>query len=275
MLFLITGYGDCFREKLTCGFVLPMVGLGTWSMRGAQCIESVRSAIDSGYRLIDTASFYGNELEVGQAVRLSGVSRNQIVIQTKLYPDQYEKAQEAIDLALRKLDLDYIDILMLHHPADNDLKAYRAIERAIEKSQVRAAGLSCYYVNECSRFLPQVEVKPILIQNEIHPLYQDCSVIEHIQSLGIQVQSWYPFGGRGHTAKLFANPVLFEIARNHGKTVAQIVLRWHLERGVAVIPGSVSAEHMRENIALFDFSLTHEEMRQIATLDRHEKHDWY
>ena len=263
------------EKKLASGFVLPMVGLGTWAMRGAQCIESVRSAIDLGYRLIDTASFYGNEREVGRAVRESCVCRDQIVIQTKLYPDQYEEAEKAIDLALQKLDLDYIDILMLHHPADNDVKAYRAIEKAIEKGQVRAAGISCYYVRECNRFLPQVEVKPIHIQNEIHPLYQDSSVIEHIQSLGIQVQSWYPLGGRGHAAKLFGDKTLLDIARNHGKTVAQIVLRWHLERGVAVIPGSVSPKHMRENISIFDFSLRVEEMRQIATLDRHEKHDWY
>ena len=245
------------EKKLACGFVLPMVGLGTWAMRGARCIESVRSAIDSGYKLIDTASFYENEREVGRAVRESGVSRDRIVIQTKLYPDQYEKANEAIDLALQKLDLDYIDILMLH------------------KGRVRAAGLSCYYVCECNRFLPQVAVKPILIQNEIHPLYQDSSVIEHIRSFGIQVQSWYPFGGRGHAAKLFGDQTLLNIARNHGKTVAQIVLRWHLERNVAVIPGSMSPEHMRENISIFDFSLREEEMRQIAALDRHEKHDWY
>ena len=263
------------EKKLACGFVLPMVGLGTWAMRGTQCIESVRSAIDSGYRLIDTASFYENEREVGRAVRDSGIPRDQIVIQTKLYPDQYEKAEEAIDLALRKLDLDYIDILMLHHPAHNDVKAYRAIEKAIGKGQIRAAGISCYYVRECDRFLPQTDVPPILIQNEIHPLYQDRSVVEHIQSLGIQVQSWYPFGGRGYAGKLFENQTLSEIARNHGKTVAQIVLRWHLQRDVAVIPGSVSPEHIRENIALFDFSLTEEEMIQIAGLDRHEKHDWY
>lgn len=263
------------EKKLACGFVLPMVGLGTWAMRGAQCIQSVRLAIDSGYKLIDTASFYENESEVGRAVRESGISRDQIIIQTKLYPDQYEKAEAAIELALQKLDLDYIDILMLHHPANNDVKAYQAIEKAIERGQIRAGGISCYYVRECNRFLPQIKVKPILIQNEIHPLYQDSSVIEHIQTLGIQVQSWYPFGGRGHAADLFKNPVLQQIACNHGKTVAQIVLRWHLQRNVAVIPGSVSAEHIRDNILLFDFSLTDEEMVQIAALDRHEKHDWY
>ena len=263
------------KKKLACGFFLPMVGLGTWAMRGTQCIESVRTAIESGYQLIDTASFYDNEREVGRAVKDSGVPRDKILIQTKLYPDQYEKAEEAIDLALRKLDLDYIDILMLHHPAGNDVKAYRAIEKAIENGRVRAAGISCYYVRECNRFLPQVDVSPVLIQNEIHPLYQDQSVVEHIQNLGIQVQSWYPFGGRGHAAKLFGNLTLSEIARNHGKSVAQIVLRWHLQRDVAVIPGSVSPEHIRENIALFDFSLTDEEMRQIALLERREKHDWY
>ena len=194
------------EKKLACGFVLPMVGLGTWAMRGAQCIQSVRLAIDSGYKLIVTASFYENESEVGRAVRESSISRDQIIIQTKLYPDQYEKAEAAIELALQKLDLDYIDILMLHHPANNDVKAYQAIEKAIERGQIRAGGISCYYVRECNRFLPQIKVKPILIQNEIHPLYQDSLVIEHIQTLGIQVQSWYPFGGRGHAADLFKNP---------------------------------------------------------------------
>lgn len=151
-------------------FQLPRIGLGTWSLRGEQCVNAVCCALQCGYRLIDTASFYGNEKEVGEAVRRSGLSREKVIIQTKLYPDQYDQASKAIDDALKKLNLDYIDIMMLHHPAKNDVIAYRAIEQAIARRKVRAAGLSCYYIQETTAFLPQVDIQPVLIQNEIHPL---------------------------------------------------------------------------------------------------------
>ena len=131
---------------------LPRIGLGTWSLRGEQCINAVCGALQCGYRLIDTASFYGNEKEVGEAVRCSGLSREKVIIQTKLYPDQYDQASKAIDDALKKLNLDYIDIMMLHHPAKNDVSAYRAIEQAIAKQKVREAGLSCYYIQETDAF---------------------------------------------------------------------------------------------------------------------------
>ena len=254
---------------------LPRIGLGTWSLRGEQCINAVCGALQCGYRLIDTASFYGNEKEVGEAVRCSGLSREKVIIQTKLYPDQYDQASKAIDDALKKLNLDYIDIMMLHHPAKNDVSAYRAIEQAIAKQKVRAAGLSCYYIQETDAFLPQVDIQPVLIQNEIHPFYQDKAVVKHLQSLGIAVQSWYPFGGRGHAQELFQNSVLLTIARTYGKTVAQVILRWHLQRGVTVIPGSCNQEHIKENLAIFDFQLSQEDMQKIKSLDRNEKHDWY
>ena len=125
------------------------------------------------------------------------------------------------------------------------------------------------------RILPQVDIQPVLIQNEIHPFYQDKAVVKHLQSLGIAVQSWYPFGGRGHAQELFQNSVLLTIARTYGKTVAQVILRWHLQRGVTVIPGSCNQEHIKENLAIFDFQLSQEDMQKIATLDRNEKHDWY
>ena len=157
--------------------VLPMIGFGTWSLKGHECTRAVSCALDCGYRLIDTASFYGNEKEVGLAVRQSAVDRQKIVVQTKLYPNQYARAEKAIDEALRKLDIGYIDVMMLHHPAANDLEAYRAIEKAIDEGKVRTAGISCYYIDECNRFLPRVNKKPVLIQNEIHPFYQDTKVI--------------------------------------------------------------------------------------------------
>ena len=257
------------------GLALPMIGFGTWSLRGQECVQAVRCALDCGYRLIDTASFYGNEKDVGLAVRQSGIDRQKTIVQTKLYPNQYAQAEKSIDEALRKLDIDFIDVMMLHHPAVNDVAAYHAIERAIDEGKVRAAGISCYYISESSRFLPRVSKKPILIQNEIHPFYQDTAVIEHIQALGISVQSWYPFGGRGYAGELFKNPTLLEIANHHNKSAAQVVLRWHIQRAVAVIPGSSNPKHIEENREIFDFELNDEEMMLIAGLDRSEKHDWY
>lgn len=261
--------------KTAEGMALPMVGLGTWGLKGNKCVEAVQTALQTGYRLIDTASFYDNEKEVGEGVRKSGIPREEVVIQTKLYPNQYDHASKAINEALLKLNLDYIDILMLHHPAGNDVEAYRAIEEAIEVGKVRAAAISCYYVRECRDFLPRVDIKPVWIQNEIHPFYQDTKVIQYIQAQGIGVQSWYPFGGRGYAQELFRHPTLLEIARNHSKKVSQVVLRWHLQRGVAVIPGSGDAVHIKENLDIFDFELTESDMRRIAALDRAEKHDWY
>ena len=261
--------------RLNSGYDLPVVGLGTYALHGSTCTNAVIAAIQSGYRLIDTASFYGNEREVGQGVRRSGVLREEIFVQTKLYPNQYGHAAKAIDEALKKLDIGYIDMMLLHHPASNDVAAYKAIEKAIRDGKVRSAGISCYYIRETDSFLPKVSVKPALIQNEIHPYYQDSPVVEHSQDKGIAVQGWYPLGGRGYTGPMFHNPVLQKIAAAHGKSVAQVILRWNLQKGVCVIPGSSNPDHIRENISIFDFELSKEEMEQIAALEKHEKHDWY
>ena len=261
--------------RLNSGYDLPAVGLGTYALHGSTCTNAVVAAIKSGYRLIDTASFDGNEREVGEGVRKSGVPREEIFVQTKLYPNQYSHAAKAIDEALEKLDIGYIDMLLLHHPASNDVTAYKAIEKAIQDGKVRTAGISCYYIRETDAFLPKVTIKPSLIQNEIHPFYQDSPVVDHIQSKGIVVQGWYPLGGRGYTGAMLNNTVLCGIAAAHGKSPAQVILRWNLQRGVAVIPGSCNPEHIKENISIFDFELSQEEMEQIFGLDKHEKHDWY
>ena len=261
--------------KLSSGYDLPVVGLGTYALHGSTCVNVVWTALESGYRLIDTASFYGNEREVGEGVRKSGVPREEIVVQTKLYPNEYGHAARAIDECLRKLDLGYIDILLLHHPASNDVSAYRAIEQAIRDGKVRSAGISCYYIRELDAFLPQVDLKPALVQNEVHPYYQDTPVVRHIQSKGIPVQAWYPLGGRGYNSVLMTDPVLRDIAAAHGKSLVQVILRWDLQSSVTVIPGSNDPEHIRENISIFDFSLSEDEMGKIAALNRNEKHDWY
>lgn len=260
---------------LSSGYDMPVAGLGTYSLRGSVCVNSVSVAVQNGYRLIDTASFYGNEREVGEGIRKSGISRDEVFVTTKLYPNQYGYADKAIDEALSKLDIGYIDMMLLHHPASNDVVAYKAIEKAIQDGKVRSAGVSCYYIREINAFLPKVTIKPALVQNEIHPYYQDGNVVKHIQSLGIAMQGWYPLGGRGYTEKLLNHKTLCGIGLAYGKSSAQVILRWNLQKGVSVIPGSSNEKHIRENLSIFDFELSSEEMEKIAALNKDEKHDWY
>ena len=261
--------------KLSSGYEMPIVGLGTYSLHGATCINSVKTAIAAGFRKFDTASVYGNEEEVGQGIRESGVPREDIFVATKLYPNQYSNPETAIEECLSKLDIGYIDLMLLHHPGTNDVKAYKAIEKYVAAGKIRSIGVSCYYVKEISEFLPKVNIKPVLVQNEVHPYYQDTEVVEHLHNLGIVVEAWYPLGGRGHQKELLSDPVLSKIAVSHNKSVAQVILRWDLQRSVVVIPGSSNPDHIKENISIFDFSLTDDEMAQIAALNRNEKHDWY
>lgn len=260
---------------LSSGYEMPVCGIGTYSLTGETCVESVTAALNSGVRLIDTAYMYHNEESVGEAVRNSGIPREEIFVITKLYPSQFSNPEEAIAEALNKLDIDYIDMMLLHHPGAGDVEAYLAMEKAVADGKIRSIGLSNWYIEELEEFLPQVNITPALVQNEIHPYYQENDVIPYIQSHGIVVQGWYPLGGRGHTAELLGDKVISEIAAVHGKSSAQVILRWNLQKGVVVIPGSSNPDHIQENTELFDFELTAEEMERIGALDRGEKHDWY
>ncbi len=260
---------------LNSGYEMPIFGLGTYSLTGKTCVDSVTAALNSGVRLIDTAYMYHNEESVGEAVRNSGIPREEIFVITKLYPNQFAHAGAAIEEALEKLDIGYIDMMLLHHPGTGDADAYHAIEKAVEEGKIRSVSLSNWYVKELEEFLPQVNITPALVQNEIHPYYQENDVIPYIQGLGIVVQGWYPLGGRGHTAELLGNEVISEIAQAHGKSSEQVILRWNLQKGVVVIPGSSNPDHIKENTELFDFELTKEEMERMNALDRGEKHDWY
>ena len=260
---------------LNSGYEMPINGIGTYSLHDDECRDSITAALSSGVRLIDTAHAYGNEQEVGDAIRNSDVPREDIFVITKLYPDQFSDPEAAIEAALENLNIEYIDMLLLHHPGTGDVKAYRAMEKAVADGKVRSIGLSNWYVEELEEFLPQVNVLPALVQNEIHPYYQENDIIPYIQDLGIVVQGWYPLGGRGHTAELLGDEVISSIADTHGVSSAQVILRWNLQKGVVVIPGSSNPEHIEENTQLYDFELTNEEMQEINALDRGEKHDWY
>ena len=265
---------------LNSGYEMPINGLGTYSLHGDECINSVKSALSNGVRLIDTASAYGNEEEIGQAIREAIsegiIQREDIFVTTKIYPgSEMENPAQSIQACLDRLDIGYVDLMLLHHPDPNDVEAYKAMEQFAEEGKIRSIGLSNWYVEELTEFLPQVDTVPALVQNEIHPYYQENDVIPFIQDLGIVVQGWYPLGGRGHTGELLGDPVISEIAGAHGVSSAQVILRWNLQKGVVVIPGSSNPDHIRENTELYDFELTEDEMARIGALDRNEKHDWY
>ena len=261
---------------LNSGYEMPIMGLGTYSLSDEECYNAVTALLEAGGRLIDTAYMYGNEAAVGRAVRDSDVPREEIFVITKIYPgEQFANPEKAIQDALDKLNIGYIDMMLLHHPGANDVQAYLAMEKSVEAGQIHSIGLSNWYIKELEEFLPQVNIMPALVQNEIHPYYQENDVIPYIQNLGIAVQGWYPFGGRGHTSELLGDSVISDIANVHGVTAAQVILRWNLQKGVVVIPGSGNPDHIRENLDLFGFELTDDEMQQINQLDRNEKHDWY
>lgn len=264
---------------LNSGYTMPVTGLGTYSLDYDTCVSSVMALLENGGRLIDTAYMYGNEDAVGEGVRRGmaeyGIPREEIFVITKIYPTQYDDPEAAIDMALEKLDIGYIDMMILHHPGENDVKAYQAMEKYVNEGKIRSLGLSNWYVNELKEFLPQVTITPALVQNEIHPYYQEQDVVPFILEKGIAVQCWYPLGGRGHTAELLGDETIMSIAENHGVSAAQVILRWDLQRSIIVIPGSSNPDHIKENLDLFGFELTEEEMDQINALDSNEKHDWY
>ena len=271
---------DTKTVALNSGYSMPINGLGTYSLHGETCVNAVKSALKSGVRLIDTASAYGNEQEVGQAIRKAIdegiIEREDVFVTTKIYPgSEMENPKESIQACIDRLNIGYVDLMLLHHPDKNDVKAYQAMEKFVQEGKIRSLGLSNWYVEELEEFLPQVNITPALVQNEIHPYYQENDVIPYIQSLGIVVEGWYPLGGRGHTAELLSDEVISGIAQTHNVSAAQVILRWNLQKGVVVIPGSSNPDHIMENTQLYNFSLTDDEMAQINALDRGEKHDWY
>ena len=267
------------KVLLNSGYEMPILGLGTYALDYDTCVASVKTLLANGGRLIDTAYMYGNEDAVGEGVRQAmeeyGIPREEVFVITKIYPNQFDDPEAAIKMALEKLDIGYIDMMLLHHPGTNDVKAYQAMETYAAQGKIHSLGLSNWYVEELTEFLPKVTIMPALVQNEIHPYYQEQDVVPFIQEKGIVVQCWYPLGGRGYTAELLGNDVICAIAGTHGVSAAQVILRWDLQRGIVVIPGSGNADHIQENLDLFGFELSDEEMEKIAALDRGEKHDWY
>ncbi|MCR4620580.1 MAG: aldo/keto reductase [Clostridiales bacterium] len=207
---------------LNSGYTMPIMGLGTYSLDHDTCVNSVKALIENGGRLIDTAYMYGNEEAVGEGVRLAmaeyGVPRKEIFVITKIYPNQFSDPESAIEMALEKLGIGYIDMMLLHHPGRNDVEAYLAMEKYVTEGKIRSLGLSNWYIEELTDFLPQVNIMPALVQNEIHPYYQEQEVVPFIQEKGIVVQCWYPLGGRGYTKQLLTDETIFKPKNVSGRS---------------------------------------------------------
>lgn len=254
---------------LNNGVKMPMAGIGTFLLSPDEAEASVLSALQCGYRLIDTANAYVNEKAVGRAMKRSGLNREEIFLETKLWPSFYEQ-DDAVDKTLARLDTDYIDLLLIHQPAGNYIAGYRQMEKAYKEGKVRAIGLSNFNEAQIREILEICEVKPSVMQTEVHPYSQEKALKQFLAQEGMVIQAWYPLG---HGDKALINEPLFaELGEKYGKRNAQIILRWHIQDGNIVIPGSKNAEHIRDNFDLFDFSLSDEEMAKIAAMDQKKRY---
>lgn len=254
---------------LNNGIKMPMAGIGTFLLTPDEAEASVLNALACGYRLIDTANAYVNEKAVGRAMKKSGVSREEIFLETKLWPAFYEQS-DAVEKTLERLDTDYIDLLLIHQPAGNYIAGYKLMEKAYKEGKVKAIGLSNFSQSQIREILDIWEVKPVVLQTEVHPYYQEKKLKDYLKKEGIVIQAWYPLG-HGDKA-LLEEPLFQELGKKYGKSSAQIILHWHIQAGNIVIPGSKSPAHIQDNFDLFDFSLTAWEMAQISIMDKNVRY---
>ena len=254
---------------LNNGVKIPMVGIGTFLLQPEDAEAAVFHALKEGYRLIDTANAYVNEKAVGRAMKKSGVVREDIFLETKLWPPFYEQ-EDAVEKTLERLDTDYIDLLLIHQPAGNYLAGYRLMEKAYKEGKVKAIGLSNFTKEQIEEILNTCEVKPTILQTEVHPYAQEKELKAFLDREGIVIQVWYPLGHGDAT--LLQEPLSAKLGEKYKKSSAQIILRWHVQERNIVIPGSKNPAHIRDNFAIFDFTLTEEEMEEIAALNQNKRY---
>lgn len=253
---------------LSNGIKMPLEGFGVFQVPdAAQCEQAVLDAIESGYRLIDTAAAYMNEEAVGSAIKKSGVPREELFITTKLWVQDasYEGAKQAIETSLKKLGLDYIDLYLIHQPIGDYIGAYRAMEEAYKVGYLKAIGVCNFYPERLADFCETVEITPMVNQVELHPFFQQPKALELMKEYSVVPEAWGPFAEGKHG--IFTHPVLTAIGKKYGKSAAQVALRWNVQRGVVVIPKSVHKERMEQNMDIWDFELSAEDMAGIAKLD--------
>lgn len=253
---------------LNNGVKMPVVGIGTFLLSPDEAEASCLSALGCGYRLIDTANAYVNEKAVGRAMKKSGLARQEIFLETKLWPTFYSD-ENAVDDTLERLGTDYIDLMLLHQPAGCYLTGYRLLEKAYKEGKVKAIGLSNFTEAQIEEIIDACEIKPAVLQTEVHPYAQAKELKKLLSKADMAIQAWYPLG-HGDKA-LLEEPVFTSLAEKYKKTNAQIILRWHVQAGNIIIPGSKNPDHIKANLDLFDFALTREEMAEIEGLDQ-EKH---
>ena len=253
---------------LNNGVKMPLEGFGVFQVPDpAVCEQAVLDAIATGYRLVDTAAAYMNEQAVGAAIQKCGVPREELFITTKLWVQDasYEGAKRAIETSLRNLGLDYIDLYLIHQPMGDYIGAYRAMEEAYREGKLKAIGVCNFYPNRLTDLCETVEVTPAVNQVELHPFFQQENALTLMKEYGVVPEAWGPFAEGNHG--IFTHPVLTEIGKQYGKTAAQVALRWNVQRGVVVIPKSIHKNRMEQNIDIWDFQLSEEDMAQIAKLD--------
>lgn len=262
--------------QLNNGILMPQFGLGTFLQPSdSVCEQSCLTALKADYRHIDTAHAYNDEAGVGRAVKASGIPREEIWITSKLWPTEYGegKTMETIDKMLERMQLDYIDLLYVHQPVGDFVGAWRDMEKAVAMGKVRTLGISDFDASDevFNKIMSESSVKPAVIQIECHPYAQRRTMREKVKPYGIQVECWFPLGGAMSNGALFKDPTIIAIAKAHGKTPAQIILRWHIQEGFSVIPGASNPDYIKENIRIFDFELTDEEMAQIRSLNKEKR----
>lgn len=249
---------------LSNGLSIPAMGIGTFMMTPAQAEQAVIEALNDNYRMIDTANAYMNEKAVGRGIKKSGVKREDIFLSTKLWATEYEK-EGAVDKCLELLDTSYIDLLFIHQPAGNFMAGYRQLEEAYKAGKIKSIGISNFHDGKLEKLLAECEIKPHVIQYEAHPYYHADDVMARLSKEGVKLMAWYPLGHGD--AKLINEPLFGELAVKYKKTNAQIILRWHVQMGNIVIPGSTNPEHIKANLDIFDFELSTEEMEKINKLN--------
>ncbi len=257
--------------KLNNGIEMPMVGFGVFQVSDEETEKAVLEALKVGYRLLDTAAVYGNEAGVGRAIKASGIPREEIFVTTKLWIQRengYENTKKALEDSLTRLGLDYVDLYLMHQPFGDVHEQWRAMEDLYKAGKARAIGVSNFHMDRLMDLITCHEIVPAVNQIETHPFYQRDAEIAFHKELGILQQAWAPLAEGKF--EIFSNPILTQIAQKHGKSVAQVVLRWLNQRGVAIIPKSVKVERMLENREIFDFTLDEQDLAQIATLNRDE-----
>lgn len=262
--------------QLNNGILMPQFGLGTFLQPSdAVCEQSCRTALKAGYRHIDTAHAYNDEAGVGRAVKESGIPREEIWVTSKLWPNEYGegKTAQAIDAMLERMQLDYIDLLYVHQPVGDFVGAWKDMEKAVAAGKVRALGISNFDANDevFNRIMEAATIKPAVLQMECHPYAQRLAVREKAKTHNIQVECWFPLGGAMSNGVLLKDPTIMEIAKAHGKTAAQVILRWHIQEGFSVIPGASNPDYIKENIDIFDFTLTDDEMAEMRGLNKERR----